>query len=194
MTFHRLQYKIEMASQQFKRRNNKRTGRKHNDGAGLSMATVLLPGRADPPTTPNYAIFQRSLMIGANAGSVASNVATLSAAQIATAEASAGGQPATRFSGLRIKQIEVWGQAQAIGSSAENITLRLSGATSDGAEFVDYGVYGSKRPHICVRPNLNYRENWLATSDTGTLFQISGSGLSTTTAPDYVVRLVVELR
>ncbi len=192
MTFHRLSDKQKMASQQSRRRVRRQ--RKHQDGTGLSMATVLLPGRADPPCTPNFAIFQRSLMVGANAGTVGTGVATFSAAQIATAEAAAGAQAATRFAGIRIKQIEVWGQAQAIGGNSENLILTVSGGTSDGAQFVDYGVYGSKRPHICVRPNLNYRENWLSTGDTGTIFQVASVGLSSTTATDYVVRVVVELR
>ncbi len=171
-----------------------RRGGRHPDGNRLTLATELLRGREDPPTTPNHAVFDRSLMVGASAGSVASNVATFSAAQITTAEGASGGQAAKRFAAVRIKQIEVWGQAQAIGGSAENITLELNGAFSDGAQFVDYGVFGSKRPHICVRPNLSYRERWYDAADSSTLFQITGSGLSTTTAPDYVVRLVLELR
>lgn len=178
------------------RRN--RNNAKHSDGTGMTMATVLLPGRIDPPTTPALAIFQRSLLVNATSGSVGSGIVTFSAAQIATAEALQGGQAATRFNNIRIKQVEVWGQAgtaAVTGTAPEFIQLSLTGAQSDGSAFVDYGVFGQARPHICVRPNLTYRDTWLASNATGTLLQVASVGLSSTAAAsDYVIRFVIELR
>lgn len=180
--------------------NRRRKGynAKHSDGMGMTMATILLPGRIDPPTTPALAVFDRSLLVNATSGTVGSGVVTFSAAQFATAEALQGGQAATRFNNIRIKQIEVWGQAgtsTVTGNAPEFIQLSLTGAQSDGSAFVDYGVFGQARPHICVRPNLAYRDTWLATNATGTILQVASAGLSSSVAAsDYVIRVVIELR
>jgi len=138
-------------------------------------------------------------MMDQSFGSVTTGKVTFTPAQIAIAEGSDGGTAAARFGEFRIQKIEVWAAAAlASGTTVQGtITLQLSDVTSDSASFIDYGVFGKSRPKVAIIPNLQMREHWFDSTDTGkVLFVVNDPALPSgaTASGLVVIRLTLQLR
>lgn len=157
---------------------------------------------------PIKPVFERTLIATVqeffDASQVSTTLGWVSAQAIGIVEARQGGFTPTsttpRFTALRVKQIMVWGPEDGKGwlsletrGSLNNLTLQ------DDANYRSFGIPGSRRAALNIRPNFLQRNQWLDTQTsaeaTARIFTVAVGGTDTESAlANCVVRLTLALR
>jgi hypothetical protein len=105
-----------------------------------------------------------------------------------------------RFTAIRVKQLMVWGPEDGKGA----LTVALFGTSNnvtlyDDASFRAFGIPGSRRAALNIRPNLLARNQWMdtgnSTEGTATSFSVNVVDTSSEDAlSSCVVRVTMEMR
>jgi hypothetical protein len=157
---------------------------------------------------PQKPVFERTIIATVqefyDAAQSTTTMGWISAQQIGIVEARQGGfSPSSttpRFTALRVKQIMVWGPEDGKGyltletrGSLNNLTLQ------DDAMYRSFGIPGSRRAALNIRPNFLQRNQWLdsqtSAEATARIFTVAVGGTTTESAlENCVVRLTLALR
>jgi hypothetical protein len=158
-----------------------------------SMSTQMVTGSADPPDTPDNVVFTRSLL-GNSFGFVGSTATQdynmnniLSYEALVTT-----GSNTPRFNEARLLRVEIWDSAANEATDTPLLLVFSAAFGNDGGTFRDFSTPGQRRAHVAVRPSFTLRDTWIGSSDTTTLFTISGSSASASASP--IVRLTLQMR
>lgn len=108
-------------------------------------------------------------------------------------------QTEPRFNALRLRQIMVWGPSDGTG----DVTLDLVGSTNsvtlqDEGTFRAFGIPGSRRAALNVRPNVLSRQQWLdanaTTEGNAVAFKVTSTSGTSGALATTVVRVTMDLR
>ena len=167
--------------------SNRRTQSRQQDPAGMS--TTRVSGPPHPKTLSSdislFHTFQISGVVNSEE-SVLLNPLVLAAAFPKLPSSST-----PIFDRFRVIKYSLYGPSEDVG-----MTFTLGGLdsfNSDAATFQDFGVAGSRRSAIHIRPAFAYRQEWFDSTNTSTIGTFHAVGTSDVSKP-YVLQFTVETR